>query len=355
MLQRSGALKQELVHIHPNLATSLAIQHAWRVLGLPDEGLRGLHVHIHTQLLMNSSAVSLWDMQMLWSAFPAGSEIVRAMGGNWVRAWVRGEYGGEEATEMESWFLSSRELRDFFISLQNIEMRQDAEEKEETTTLTANHTISKTAKPNNPPVNIMYRTQTRKVTPQERKAREALDFAALRTRLRRTRSDDSLRSVETVIWDPLGSELSHDSEIDNDDDNDGERGSSSSSSSKEEDLIVDTNTNADEPRTEPEPENENESITTALARTLETIRLRRESRLLKDRARLASKPSRSFGSSTHSGTCTPKTAEPEPQFEGVQKPTRRGRLRRNGSVSEGSGGELSVAELEGRLRGLGRG
>ncbi|KAJ4315675.1 hypothetical protein N0V94_005815, partial [Neodidymelliopsis sp. IMI 364377] len=174
----------------------------------------------------------------------------------------------------------------------------------------------------------MYRTQTRKVTSQERKAREALDFAALRTRLRRTRSDDSLRSVETAIWNPLGSLYDSDSDAEVNEEKEKEEegtfdvsGRSGGGGDGEKDVNLNLSTNASEPR------NENESIITALARTLETIRLRRESRLLKDRARLASKPSKSFvtSTSTHSVTATP-TTPPATQSEGLQKPTRRGRL-----------------------------
>ncbi|KAF1363930.1 hypothetical protein EJ07DRAFT_51404, partial [Lizonia empirigonia] len=109
---------RETFSVQPDLTTSLAIHDAWFTLELPVEGLRSLHTHIHAQLMLGSSAISLWDMRILWEAFPHDSDIIRAMGLNFVQAHVDSEYRPHESLEIQTWFRSSPELYTFFLSLQ---------------------------------------------------------------------------------------------------------------------------------------------------------------------------------------------------------------------------------------------
>lgn len=103
-------------------------------------------------------------------------------------------------------------------------------------------------------VRVMQRGATRKVSLQERQNRETSDFEALRRRLRRTRSDDSLRSVDTAIWNP---------QAPNDEDEDADE-------SEDETKVNDD--------MEDKSNYSGGNISTALAQTLESIRVRREAR-----------------------------------------------------------------------------
>ena len=271
MLHLGGAIShRETFSVHPNLATSLAIHNAWLALELPVEGLRVLHTHIQAQLMLGSLVIRRWDMRMLWDTFPHDSEIVRAMGLNFLRAHVNMDYKPQESFEIHAWFKSTPELYAFFKSLREAvparqkdrEVTVPAMEEKEKIIGTGRQTIGRKAGKKIKAavtaqaagqVGIMERGTTRKVSPQERKEREASDFEALKTRLRRTRSDDSLRSVDTAIWDPQTPEEDE----------------------WEEEGPVTTDMNDSSNYS-------NGDISTALARSLETIRVRRESRVAKN-------------------------------------------------------------------------
>ena len=270
MLHLSGAMShRETFGVHPNLATSLAIHNAWLALDLPVEGLRVLHTHIQAQLMLGSLVVRRGDMRMLWNTFPHDSEIVRAMGLGFLRAHVNMDYKPQESLEIQAWLKSTPELYAFFKSLrESAPARQEdgkmtvpAIEEKEKVIGTGHQTIGRKAGKQIKAaviaqvagqVGIMERSATRKVSPQERKEREASDFEALKTRLRRTRSDDSLRSVDTAIWNPQ----------------------TQGEDEWEEAGPVSTDMNDSSNYS-------NGDISTALARSLETIRVRRESRAAK--------------------------------------------------------------------------
>ncbi|KAF3034787.1 hypothetical protein E8E12_003306 [Didymella heteroderae] len=267
MFHLSGCrVTKETFGVHPDLVTSIAIHNAWLALELPIEGIRGLHTHIYSQLIYTEPPVSIWAMTLLWDAFPAGSEIIKAMGLNFIRGHMNMEYSASQSLEIIAWFQSTPERYALFNSLRYA-MPEVPEPEIETVTIAAEEakkisgykTIGKkigkaikkmvlgesTTEVRD--VGIMERGGTRKVSPQEKQEREAGDFEALKTRLRRTRSDDSLRSVETAIWNPQTTE------------------------DKEEEVTV--NDDMDDRSNYP-----GGNISTDLARTLETIRLRREAR-----------------------------------------------------------------------------
>lgn len=160
-------------------------------------------------------------MNLLWDAFPAGSEIIKAMGLNFIRGHVNLEYTASQSLEIIAWFQSTPERYALFNSLRYA-MPEVTEPEVETVTIAAEEAkkisgckmigkkVGKSMKKmvygesanEVRDVGIMERGATRKVSLQEKQEREASDFEALRQRLRRARSDDSLRSVETAIWNP---------------------------------------------------------------------------------------------------------------------------------------------------------
>lgn len=322
---------KETFSVQPDLTTSLAIHDAWLKLELPVEGIRNLHTHIHAQLLLGSSAISLWDMRILWEAFPHNSDIVRAMGLNFVQAHMDSEYHPHESLEIQTWFRSSPELYMFFLSLQTTmpehRMEEDvtmpsAAEKDQSVGV-GYQTVGKkagkaikaaVAAQADRQVGIMEKETTRKVTPQERHAREHSDFEALKMRLRRTRSDESLRSVDTAIWNPQAPEEDRRADVESV----GE-------------YVDDSNNYV------------GGSISDALARSLETIRLRREVRLAKNKS-LVQPPREeltSAGVVQHSAEVLPALI------------TERLRYRRpTSSTTNEKEKSLSVADLESRIQDL---
>lgn len=101
----------------------------------------------------------------------------------------------------------------------------------------------------------MEKGRTKKISQRERHAREENDFEALKLRLRRTRSDDSLRSIDTAIW--YAQSPVDDGEI--------------------------TNLDVVDDKLDDRNNYEGGLMGNELARSLETIRLRREARQTKKR------------------------------------------------------------------------
>jgi hypothetical protein len=324
MLHLSGTkLPKEAFSVYPNLTTSLAIHNTWLALDLPLEGLRNLHTHIHTQLMLSSPPVSSWDMYMLWDAFPHDSQIVRAMGLSFVEGHINLEYKVNESMEILAWLQSTPELCAFFRTLQNaveryketiLEIVQAAEGKE-TIVGTGYQKIGKKAGKQIKEVvakeaTIMERGVTRKVSSQERQEREESDYEALKSRLRRVESDDSLRSVDTAIWDPETPEEKEDDrkkdELVNDDMNDSNNYSGGEFSAE-------------------------------LTKTLEIIRLRRETR------RLKTKSSPQPATDLTTANLERHSTEDRPRL----------RYRRSlSSTTTGKEHGLSIADLERRIQAL---
>lgn len=271
MLHLSGCkVSKETFGVQPDLTTSIAIHNAWLALELPAEGIRGLHTHIYSQLIYTEPPVLIWGMTLLWNAFPAGSEIIKAMGLNFIRGHVNMEYTASQSLEIIAWFQSTPERYALFNSLRYA-MPEVPEPEVETVTIAAEEaktvsgyktigkkvgkaikkTVFRESTSGTRDVGIMERGATRKVSPQEKQEREVSDFEALRKRLRRTRSDDSLRSVDTVIWNLQTPE------------------------EEEEEGEEETTVNDD---MDDESNYSGNKISVQLAQTLETIRLRREAR-----------------------------------------------------------------------------
>lgn len=320
---------KESFGLQPELATSVAIHNAWLALELPNEGLCGLHTHIYGQLIYTEPPVSICSMNMLWDAFPAGSEIIKAMGLNFIRGHVNMEYSASESLEIIAWFQSTSERYALFNSL-TYAMPEVPEPEAETVAPAAEEvkprvsgykTIGrKKSKAANDMIfggnvheacddEIMERGATRKVSHRERQERETSDVEALRRRLKRTTSNDSLRSVNTVRWNPTAPD----------------------ENKQEEESTV--NDNMDD-----KSNYSDGSISTELARTLESIRLRREARSSKHKH------------SSQKVQLTPENLRSRRDDDGPGPKSRRPRPRRSSSTtSTGSVHSLTIANLQKRI------
>ena len=220
MLHHGGCqIPKEVLGIHPTLTTSLAIHNTWLALKLPFEGLRALHTHIQAQLLLSTDAVSLNDMRLLWNNFPHDGAIIKAMGRRFKTAYARMNYRVRESHEIMAWFSSSPELYEFYLKLeaQPPEPRSwgasttpsSGKKKRARMAAVGFETVGKKAgsalkgameEETGVKEDIRERDVTKTVSPRQKQEREDSDRKALAARMRRIRSDDSLRSIDTVIW-----------------------------------------------------------------------------------------------------------------------------------------------------------
>lgn len=197
MLTVSGLAKQnKLFPTHCSRVSAISIHKSWLALDLPVGGIQGLHLHLHTGL-MTGSAVILSTMKVIWETFPHDSPIVRAMGANFIRSHIDGEYTAAQSSMIQAWYQESVERNEFFKSIQH-----QAPKLDEVQPLIDRAAV---------PVDkgraarikaVLERVGTRRMSTEERKEREMRDTAGMRSRLRRVRSDESVRSVDTVVWDP---------------------------------------------------------------------------------------------------------------------------------------------------------
>ena len=218
ILQKSGiAHPKSLFLTQPSIMTSISIHRTWLALDLPVAGIFNLHMHIRSQLLLGP-VVQFAEMQAIWDNFHRTSDIVRAMGLNFIRSHIDFQYSQHEFAEIREWYLKSgarcrffKALEDqfpHFAAVQELALKAAAEkiiaDGEKKVVLSSRKKAAASALDTNARVKkLLERAATKKVSPEERKERQAKDAEAMRTRLRRTKSDESIRSVETVTWSPL--------------------------------------------------------------------------------------------------------------------------------------------------------
>jgi hypothetical protein len=195
----------------PNIVHGASIMKAWRTLELPEAGCKSLERHLEMKLMLGD-AVTLEEMVALWDAFAVPSPVLGKMVENFIRAHEGIGYTPNISREMYSWIRGNKERKKFFLSFKGKFRKKSA--------IVANRgakgkltTILKPPKQDglhkftwgdeNKTSEILTRTGTIKVTALERKERENRDSMELKRRLRRLRSDESMRSVETVIFDPV--------------------------------------------------------------------------------------------------------------------------------------------------------
>jgi hypothetical protein len=157
---------KSLVLINTTLDTATSIYKTWLALDLPLAGVTILQQHCMSKLMLGP-AVTLPQIQRFWNTFPHNCEVVREMGANFVRSYLDFMYMTSEFSQIQDWYLQSSERRVFFKKLLGKEGTSKSEVKES-------------------------------------KEREIKDGVGLRTKIQKMRSDESMRSVETVVWNPLG-------------------------------------------------------------------------------------------------------------------------------------------------------
>jgi hypothetical protein len=206
MMQLAGLpCDRQTFNVNPDIADSVKVLTTWRALELPEEGKRGVEIHL-LATLMQGPPVELHEIDDLWHAFPSNSQIVREMGHNYVRSWLNWSYPQTERARQKSWFLEHKDLRRFLMSLED-EYLKDPKKKDSVKEISTtrkdkkgNHVVPAGVMEKG--ADILERERTRRVSVSERKEREGRDSLELQRRLRRLKSDDSIRSIETAIFDP---------------------------------------------------------------------------------------------------------------------------------------------------------
>ncbi|KAJ4369730.1 hypothetical protein N0V83_005493 [Neocucurbitaria cava] len=197
MLTATGLVQQkELFPTHCSRVSAISIYKSWLALDLPVGGMQGLHLHLRTGL-MTGSAVTLSTMKVIWETFPQDSPIVGAMGANFIRSHIEGEYTAAQSSMIQGWYQESVERREFFKSIQHqVPKLDEVQNLIDRAAVPADKGRAARIKA------VLERVETRRMNAEEKKEREVRDTAGMRSHLRRVRSDESVRSVDTVIWDP---------------------------------------------------------------------------------------------------------------------------------------------------------
>jgi hypothetical protein len=212
MLQLSGRpVPNEMFNtLTFSLPVCLEIHRTWAALGLPIAGLDSLRTHILMRL-MSGDPVTLMDMQIIWGSFPHTHSIVREMAVNYMRAHGQMLYSREEYAEIREWSVKEKErsrcfkewekLVPEFGTRMNVQRKLVRYEDK-----AYRKRIGKEEERNSevvvPKVNeILEIGGTKRASLRERRTRERNDANTLQQRLSRVRSDESLRSIETVIGD----------------------------------------------------------------------------------------------------------------------------------------------------------
>lgn len=234
MLQASGlAHSLSTFPALPSLRVAVSIYRTWIALELPVAGAANLVTHIQTQLMIGAQ-VTVWDMDAIWAAFPHHSSVVRTMGMNFIRSYINADYSSAELLAITDWCLENDERRVFIDLLGHMIPKFSALEKEGPTVygngiglaVKEMTDIGKNQEPAHPENSktqeaaaseentkaqeavakqgtVLERSRTQKLGVKEIKQRFQQDTIALESRLKRTKSIDSIRSVETAIWNPL--------------------------------------------------------------------------------------------------------------------------------------------------------
>lgn len=223
MLQVAGLPRtKELFLSRPGILTCISIYRTWLALDLPVAGTQNLRTYIQTQL-MSCPAVTLLEIDALWNAFPRDSDIMRLVGLNFINSHINFDYSHLEFLAIREWYLQSEEQSRFFRSLEDhfltagamqgtgykasgarITMDDKDQVKAETskTKRLGSATAQKALETCTKLKRLLEKSGTRTVSLEEKEQRQAKDGEAMRSRLRKTKSDDSIRSVETVVWNP---------------------------------------------------------------------------------------------------------------------------------------------------------
>ncbi|KAH7112164.1 hypothetical protein B0J11DRAFT_598206, partial [Dendryphion nanum] len=190
MVQASGQIHPSNVMTTPNIPLSVAILVTWRAFELPQQGIQALFTHLWT--LMIIATITLEDVIAIWEYLPRDSSITEEMARNVVR--FLDSYDLSPTIRCIQGWIVEREDRKAFFGLYERELKMSHP--------VSDLSIAGPLDTNRLKAEILERKQTVRVTTSERKNREKKDRLALSRRIRRLKSDDSLRSVVTAIHDP---------------------------------------------------------------------------------------------------------------------------------------------------------
>jgi hypothetical protein len=167
MLQMSPLqISREAFLQEPSILESI-FHNTWLALDLHIEGLSGIHQHLFSKLTLSDDGVNFNEIQAIWAAFSPSSGIAQAMGANFVRYHINFGYPREELSKIRHWYRATKERFEFFKAYDD-----------------------------------QLATAGSSGTQMRRRVGNTRGLPMERTRARRTRSDDSISSVQTAIWNP---------------------------------------------------------------------------------------------------------------------------------------------------------
>ncbi|KAF2855266.1 hypothetical protein T440DRAFT_539454 [Plenodomus tracheiphilus IPT5] len=211
----------------PSLIIAVSIYRTWTALELPPAGVANLLLYMQSQLTIGSP-ISSYEMNLIWSFLPHDCIIVRKTGLNPLHPHRNSEYASSDTTALlhryhvndERRALSTSNLHYFLdmYTAQNQAAKHNAGKKRFTIAemmeigrgqrQTTKDTVCKKARRvKEKTETLRERSGTRSISPGEEEERYEKDGIAMQTRLRRVRSDDSMRSVETAVWSPREDEM----------------------------------------------------------------------------------------------------------------------------------------------------
>jgi hypothetical protein len=185
MLQHAGLpIDRRLYWVYPAIRLSLAIHHAWLALDLPYAGLANLHTHM-ASYLTHSPPIMIPEIRALWDTFPTSSLVLHEMGMNFVRSHLAKEYTQPQFSQIRHWYLNTSERCKFFQGLESQFPGFDSIQGELISEMIAKRNAD----------------EIKRAKAEKKKNAQAAE----RRRMER-RSQDSIRSVDTVLHDPQESE-----------------------------------------------------------------------------------------------------------------------------------------------------
>ncbi|KAF2266096.1 hypothetical protein CC78DRAFT_542806 [Lojkania enalia] len=215
MLQVSGAPLTDplFFNVQPDICASVRILQAWKTLEIAPAGADGLRIHL-TACVMMGPPVTLEELKTVWESFEKDSAIAKETAQNFYRNTIEMEYTHLQAKAFREYITADRERRKFFKSLESefpnsegvfepIKSNESKPGEEDIGSIPYWMEPKQSAVSRQRSAEILENFGTRRVSVSEKRAREKNDGEEMRRRLRRLRSDESLRSVEDEPLKPI--------------------------------------------------------------------------------------------------------------------------------------------------------
>jgi hypothetical protein len=194
---------------YPKTLESTMIMHAWEMLELPMTGVQSLEIHLIMRLMFGEP-VRCIELRAMWAAFPMTSNVCLEAAHNFIRSHLESGYrsGGAnkfgEFHAIQDWIKEDNERKAFFRELNNQYQLGDGGEismvkVDKTNEATATELEKETAllkESVDKNHEILVRGRTLRLSNKERNEWVEKDRTELKYRLRRLKSDDTLRSLD---------------------------------------------------------------------------------------------------------------------------------------------------------------